>query len=95
MNRFGEKRFKIIDGIVDTDTYINIINFPFILLKRDKQFLLKKGEPMIQVIPFKRESWKMSSDFYFEKDHGKTLNLLNSEFINRYKKYWWKKKSFK
>ena len=95
MNRFGEKRFKIIDGIVDTDTYINLINFPFILLKRDKQFLLKKGEPMIQVIPFKRESWKMSSGFSFEKGHRKTLNLLESEWVDRYKKYWWKKKSFK
>jgi len=95
MNRFGEDRFLLINGVVDTDTYINTINFPFILIKRDKQFLIKKGDPMAQVIPFKRESWKMSTEFYFEKKHMATRNLLNSKFIDRYKKMFWYKKSFK
>jgi len=95
MNRWGEDRFLIINGMVDTDTYINTINFPFILLKRDKQFIIKKGDPMVQVFPFKRESWKMSSEFYLEKKHRATMNLLNSEFIDRYKKMFWSKKSFK
>jgi len=49
----------------------------------------------VQVIPFKRESWKMWSGFYREKAHSKTLNLLNSEFIDRYKKMFWKKKRFR
>ena len=95
MNRYGEDRFKIIEGIVDTDNYINTINFPFILTKRDKQFLIKKGEPMVQVIPFKRESWKMFSGFYYEKRHSSTLNLLQSEWLDRYKNRFWSKKSFK
>ena len=80
MNRL-EPRFEIISGIVDTDNYINTINFPFILHKRDEQFLIKKGEPMVQVIPFKRESWKMWAGFYIEKLHSKTLNLSSSLFI--------------
>ena len=95
MNRFGEDRFLLINGVVDTDNYINTINFPFILLKRDKQVLIKKGDPMVQIIPFKRESWKMSSKFYFEKKHQSTINLLNSKFMDRYKKMFWYKKSFK
>jgi hypothetical protein len=94
MNRI-EERFKIIEGVVDTDDYANLINFPFILKKRDKQFLIKKGEPMVQVIPFKRESFKMWSGFYYEKLHAKTMNLLNSEWVDRYKKFFWKKKSYK
>jgi hypothetical protein len=94
MNRI-EERFKIIEGVVDTDDYANLINFPFILKKRDKQFLIKKGEPMVQVIPFKRESYKMWSGFYYEKLHAKTMNLLNSEWVDRYKKFFWKKKSWK
>ena len=94
MNRI-ETRFDIIAGVVDTDTYINTINFPFILNKRDEQFLIKKGEPMVQVIPFKRESWKMWSGFYLEKAHSKVLNLLNSEWVDRYKNMFWKKKSFR
>ena len=87
--------FEIISGVVDTDTYINVINFPFLLQETKKQFLIKKGEPMIQVIPFKRESWKMWSGFYIEKLHSKTLNLLNSEWVDRYKNRFWNKKSFK
>lgn len=94
MNRV-ESRFDIISGVVDTDTYINVINFPFVLNKRDEQFLVKKGEPMVQVIPFKRESWKMWSGFYIEKAHGKVMRLLNSEWVDRYKKMFWKKKSWK
>ena len=94
MNRL-EPRFEIISGIVDTDVYVNAINFPFILHKRDEQFLIKKGEPMVQVIPFKRESWKMWAGFYIEKLHSKTLNLLQSEWLDKYKKMFWHKKSFK
>ncbi len=52
MNRL-EERWKIIEGVVDTDNYVNLINFPFILKKRDEQFLIKQGDPMVQVIPFK------------------------------------------
>jgi hypothetical protein len=94
MNRL-EPRFEIISGIVDTDNYINEINFPFILNKRDEQFIIKKGEPMVQVIPFKRESWKMWSGFYLEKLHSKTLNLLSSKWVDKYKNMFWNKKSFR
>ena len=80
---------------MDTDTYVNVINFPFILKKRNEQFLLKKGEAMVQVIPFKRESWKMWSGFYLEKLHRKTHNLLGSEWVDRYKRMFWQKKNFK
>jgi hypothetical protein len=94
MNRI-EPRFEIIAGVVDTDTYINLINFPFILHKKDEQFIIKKGEPMVQVIPFKRESYKMWSGFYLEELHTKTLNFLGSKFIDRYKQMFWKKKIYK
>ena len=91
----SEERFEIIPGIVDTDVYVNLINFPFILRKRDEQFLIKKGEPMVQVIPFKRESWKMWSGFYKEYKHAKTRNKLLSKWVDKYKTMFWNKKSFK
>ena len=94
MNR-SEDRWKIIEGVVDTDSYINVINFPFILNERNKQFMIKKGDPMVQVIPFKRESWKMWSGFYIEKKHKATLDLLSSKWVDRYKTMFWKKKNFR
>ena len=96
LNRSGtENRFELISGVVDTDSYINLINFPFILKKRDKQFLIKKGDAMVQVIPFKRESWKIWSGFYYEKRHSRTLHLLFTEFLDRYRKRFWHKKNFR
>ena len=94
MNRL-EPRFDIIAGVGDTDTYINPVNFPFILNKRDILFLIKRGEPMVQVIPFKRESWKSWAGFYFEKAHGRVLNMLKNEWMDNYKKKFWSKKSYK
>ena len=94
LNRF-ENRFEVLSGVVDTDVYINTINFPFILNKTDKSFRIKKGEAMIQVIPFKRESWKKWSGFYLEKLHVKTHNMIKSSWVDKYKKMFLNKKSYK
>jgi len=94
LNR-SEPRFDVLSGVVDTDTYVNAIHLPFILNKRDEQFIIKKGTPLVQVIPFKRESWKSWSGFYKEKLHNKTLKNLTSVFIDRYKNLFWRKKSYK
>ena len=50
---------------------------------------------MVQVIPFKRESWKKWSGYYHEKKHIKTIFNLTSLWINKYKQLFWHKKSFK
>jgi len=94
MNRPTD-RIKIIEGVVDTDKYINVINFPYILLKKDEQFMLKKGDPMVQVIPFRREKYKMWSGFYFEKDHAKVQAKLSKKWMDKYKSMFWSKKSYK
>jgi hypothetical protein len=54
----GNKYFECFTGVVDTDNYHNIVNFPFRILNPDNrsefEFFIKRGEPIIQVIPFKR-----------------------------------------
>ena len=56
-----DDRFEIISGIVDTDMYPREINFPFVI-NGDKYPVLKdtikKGTPLAQIIPFRREEWK-------------------------------------
>ena len=65
-----DDRFSIIPGIVDTDTYNLEINFP-IVFNGDKyeslKTTIKRGTPYVQVIPFKRDSWKMSIEEIKEK----------------------------
>ena len=94
----SDDRFSIIPGIVDTDKFTQEINFP-IVINGDKyqtlKTILKKGTPYVQVIPFKRESWKM-------KLVGKTTDEFNKKklfypftLLHNYKEKFWSKKSFK
>ena len=92
----GLDRWEIIAGVVDTDSYISEINFPYIMKKSsDTEFLIKKGTPLVQIFPFKRQNWKMWSGFYKEYEHNVTNNKTWSEFFDRYKKMFWHKKNFK
>ena len=47
--------FEVLAGIVDTDTYASLIHFPFFASATDGLYVIEKGTPMAQVIPFRRE----------------------------------------
>ena len=52
---------KLFSGIVNTDTYFNSVNFFFGFRKGiSTPGILKRGIPLVQVIPFKREEWTSS-----------------------------------
>ena len=88
--------FEIISGIVDTDTYVNEINFPFHWKIWNKQTILKAGTPMAQVIPFKREMWKSTTKFQnISKEVTKVNVALKTTWVDRYKRFFWQKKSWK
>jgi uncharacterized protein DUF6065 len=54
--------FMPLNGIVETDTYYNHINFPSVCtLSVGGSCMLAKGTPIIQAIPFRRDEW--SSEF--------------------------------
>jgi hypothetical protein len=94
-----DDRFSIISGIVDTDTFENEINFPFII-NGDKYPTLKTtiriGTPYVQVIPFKRDNWKMSlNSVEHKKTESNKANYFSKNILNRYKSMWWSKKSWK
>lgn len=44
----------IVAGVVDTDSYHSLINFPFFATGADGVHILEKGTPLVQVIPFRR-----------------------------------------
>ena len=92
-----DDRFSIIPGIVDTDTFQQEVNFP-IVINGDKyptlDTIIKKGTPYVQVIPFKRESWKM-------KIKGVSTNFLQKskmfyylKLMHVYKNKFWNKKKW-
>ena len=94
----SDDRFSIISGIVDTDTFPNEINFP-IVINGDKYPILettiKKGTPYVQIIPFKRESWKMTFKPREINEIKNSFIFYNLKVINMYKNKYWNKKSWK
>jgi hypothetical protein len=85
--------FISISGVVDTDTYDLPVNFPF-LLKRGFTGIIPKGTPIAQVIPFKREDWKMRIDKTLQDLYNRNQKY-KSYVVNSYRKIDWKRKSFK
>jgi len=74
------------------------VNFPFII-NGDKyetlETTLKKGTPYVQVIPFKRESWKMVIKGKKSQDLVKEKFGFSLKFLHKYKTLYWNKKSWK
>tara|TARA_S200002703_G_scaffold75560_1_gene65207 strand:- start:556 stop:1272 length:717 start_codon:yes stop_codon:yes gene_type:complete len=89
----NQNNFEIISGIVDTDIYRNKINFPIVFKKHTKEnsYSIKAGTPYVQVIPFKRDHWKME----VKKDSKPDIAIgFWSSFLHSYKTKVWKKKKW-
>jgi hypothetical protein len=94
----SDDRFSVIPGIVDTDSYINEINFP-IVINGDKypvlETTIKKGTHYVQIIPFKRDSWKMTLRPRLQKEIQNSRLFYGLKILNIYKDKYWNKKSWK
>lgn len=85
-----------IPGIVDTDNFISEGYFSF-FVEKDFNGVIKKGTPLVQLIPFDRGNW--SSSFVTGEEsneiHKKQRNSLRSVFYNGYKDMFRAKKDYK
>ena len=89
---FFEERFKLFPAIIDTDTIdVSWNNWPGVMLK--SQFTLAPGEPLAQVIPFKREDWEMELEV--NEDQIKRDSALKFFLSDAYSKIFHRKKKFK
>ena len=55
LNRI-ETRVRPFSGVVDTDRYVNKTNIPALLLDDEFEGIIEAGTPLVQVIPFERDS---------------------------------------
>ena len=94
----SDDRFSIIPGIVDTDTFPNEINFPMVI-NGDKYSVLettiKRGTPYVQIIPFKRDDWKMKILSRKQSEVQKSRLFYGLNLLNIYKDKYWSKKLWK
>jgi hypothetical protein len=93
LNR-AELPFHTLSGFVETDTYTNPVNFPF-LLRSDFEGIIPAGTPIAQVIPIKRESWSHSFAEYDQDYVEKTNAVVHSKIYRSYKGQFWKRKQYK
>jgi hypothetical protein len=74
---------RTLTGVVDTDKLKTFANAPFVI-KDDFEGIIPKGTPMAQVIPFKRDSWKMEIDSITEEEaifrHDRLYSTLKSSY---------------
>lgn len=91
-----ESIFTILPGVVDTDTYTAPVNFPMVINDVNFEGLIPKGTPIAQVIPFKRDSFKMKigTDEMF-KEQSSVSRKLQSKFFDKYKNMFWHRKEYK
>jgi hypothetical protein len=83
-------------GIVDTDDFS--LPFNMFLKLRDPKFegMIPAGTPFLQIIPFKRETWKSQLGGKKERDkYQSDWRKFVTVFFDRYKKFWWVRKEYK
>jgi hypothetical protein len=89
------KTIVILPGVVDTDSYYERIHFPFNFIEKGFEGMIPAGTPIAQVIPFKRESYKMEVT---KPDINKQLATgmkTASRLFDAYRNLFWSRKEYK
>jgi hypothetical protein len=80
--------------VVDTDKHPIVINFPFVINK-DFSGIIPAGTPIIQAIPFKRDTWDskvIDEDASYSYEFG---NANQDAPLAWYKRKIWNKKTYR
>jgi hypothetical protein len=86
--------FIALSGIVDADLEpLRPGAYP-VFLRKDFEGIIPKGSPILQVVPFKRESWESSADSSLLKTFPKAIYAMNSVFTGWYKNSGWFRKEY-
>jgi hypothetical protein len=93
---YNDLPFKAVPAIVDTDSSTLELVFPM-WIKNGFEGVVEKGTPLVQIIPFKRDNWESTFD-YFEDGRYKAIieeRNFNGTMISHYLKNHHSKKKFK
>jgi hypothetical protein len=91
-----ENKIVAFPAVVDTDKYHVPVNIVFSLADPDFEGLIPAGTPIVQVIPFERNAWKMSigTDQDLENVQVSTRRL-KTRFFDSYKTQFRQNKEYK
>ena len=74
-----DNKFSVMPGIIHTDVHHDI-NQQVLVNKEDKEIFIKRGDPFVQYIPFKRE--EITSDVRYQTDEDRKKSHQSSMAIN-------------
>lgn len=98
--------FMTMSGVVDTDKFINPVTIPFFLYKNFSG-IIPKNTPVVQIIPFRRESFNIKLDLKLNKDLIGSHSALSQDYESLrydndgnptggiYKRKFWTRKKYK
>ena len=86
---------KAIPSVVDTDKFNSHIPISF-WIKDGYEGIVEKGTPLVQVTPFKRESWSAEyNSMTAEEFHHNQERTIGTTLLYGYVKNFWSKKEYK
>lgn len=86
-----ERQFQVLPGVIDTDTYDIPPAFP-LQVRTHEDFTIAPGEPIVQVIPFKRDDWNMTVAhdtkpqkllYFFNTSYGHARKIYRKMFHHK------------
>lgn len=90
-----DNKIIVLSAIVDTDKYYEKINLPFNLKDNNFEGMIEAGTPIAQVIPFRRESYKMEVVPLDKKRSLKNQTTVSAKLFDAYRNSFWARKEYK
>jgi len=87
-------------GLVDSDTYGNVVNIPFLhtdLTPGGTPIVIPAGTPICQIIPVKRDTWTQKVTFMDKQELKKVKKMrteMDKDREDYYKNYLHQKKGY-
>ena len=93
---YNDLAFKAVPAIVDTDSSTLELVFPM-WVKTGFEGVVEKGTPLIQIIPFKRDDWESTFNYYEDREYENIVDEKNFQgtIVGHYLKNHHSKKRFK
>jgi hypothetical protein len=93
---YNDLPFKAVPAVIDTDRSTLELIFP-VWVKDNFSGIVEKGTPIAQIIPFKRDDWESTFDYYEDDEYRNIIaeKNFNSTIVGHYIKNHWSKKKFK
>lgn len=84
---------RLMEGVVDSDTFHSPINLPFVWTgDRAGEWVIPKGTPLAQVIPFKRDDLSLEVGAMDTPRVRKTNQMIASKMTGAYRTEFWHKR---